>query len=62
MMNMSKIEQDILAKLKAHGLSLESPEEEIMQCLARCVGAPRLMSVAATMLHEYREWQQPDWR
>jgi hypothetical protein len=57
---MSKIEQDILAKLQAHGLNIDSPEEEIMKCLGRCVGAIQLMRVAATMLYEYRKWQRSD--
>lgn len=57
---MSKVEQDILSKLRAHDLSIDSPEEEIMQCLGRCVGAQRLIRVAAAMLQEYREWQRSD--
>jgi hypothetical protein len=57
---MSKIEQDILSKLKSEGLSLDSPQEEIMRCLNRCVGAQKLLRVADAMLLEYRKWQASD--
>jgi hypothetical protein len=57
---MSKIEQDILSKLKSEGLSLDSPQEEIKRCLNRCVGAQKLLRVADAMLFEYRKWQTSD--
>jgi hypothetical protein len=57
---MSKIEQDILSKLKPEGLSLDSSKEEIMSCLSKCVGAQKLLCVADAMLFEYRKWQASD--
>jgi hypothetical protein len=59
-MNMSKTEESILAKLQSEGLSLDSPREEIMRCMSRCIGATKLMGIADRMRYDYIRWQEDD--
>ena len=52
------LESKILAKLSSSGLSIDSPEKDIYDCLNRCVGAVALCREAKKMLWEYRQWKK----